>query len=73
MNHAQRRAIITRAFLATGKDEEEGLIRYIDQLERAILSIDKQVSRRLRARSRSQVDQILGHWYRREQVLKETE
>jgi hypothetical protein len=77
MNYKQRRAIIIRAFVATGKDGEDGLIWYIDQLERGILSIDKQMSKspsgasRRRARSRNQIDQVLDHWQRRERVLKE--
>lgn len=59
MNDKLRRNIVVRAFIQTGKDGDESLIRYIDQLERALLKLDRDIHDRRRTRDRIQVVTIV--------------
>lgn len=59
MNRKERREVITRAFVATGLDDVPGMIRYIDQLERTLLRLDRDIHDRQRTRPRANVLDIV--------------
>lgn len=60
-----KRGIVVRAFVSTGKDGEDGMIDYIDRLERAVIYTHKYLMRRKTALPRIQIERAL------EEVSKE--
>lgn len=53
------KGIIVRAFIASGKDHEAGMIIYIDKLEACVLQAHKHLLHRGRSLSRSEIDRAL--------------